>query len=656
MLSIDSVSVSFNGVFLFKNISFLINKKERLGLTGKNGAGKSTLLKLILGEIKPGSGKISKPSDITIGYLPQTMKVSDTRTIMDETLTAFEEINKLQKEINKLNLQIAERTDYETLSYQKLLDKLAEASERFSILNGNNIKAEAEKTLKGMGFAREDFNKPTSTLSGGWRMRIELAKILLRKPQLLLLDEPTNHLDIEAIDWLEQFLKDYYGAIVLISHDKTFLDNITNRTIEISLGKIYDYKANYSKYIELRKERRKQQINAYENQRKMIEKTEEFIERFRYKATKAVQVQSKIKQLEKIERIQIDDTDNSKINFKFPPAPRSGTLVVETEKLTKYYDDKLILKNIKLIIERGEKVAFVGKNGEGKTTLAKIIVGETNYQNGLLKLGHNVKIGYFAQNQVELLDGEKTVFQTLDDIAVGEVRKNLRNILGGFLFSGDDINKKVKVLSGGEKTRLALSKLLLEPYNLIILDEPTNHLDIKSKEVLKNALAQYDGTLILVSHDRDFLDGLTNILYEFKNHEIKQFLGNVFDFLQQKRIEKLDDLNTKKQTTRKEKNKISSQNKLSYQERKQIQRDIRKLTKQIETTETEIETIENKINNLTQTLANPEIITGQNLDYAVLYQKLEKLNKQLDEKTYEWEILIEKKKTWKQNKKYFFAF
>ena len=656
MLSIDSVSVSFNGVFLFKNISFLINKKERLGLTGKNGAGKSTLLKLILGEIKPGSGKISKPSDITIGYLPQTMKVSDTRTIMDETLTAFEEINKLQKEINKLNLQIAERTDYETLSYQKLLDKLAEASERFSILNGNNIKAEAEKTLKGMGFAREDFNKPTSTLSGGWRMRIELAKILLRKPQLLLLDEPTNHLDIEAIDWLEQFLKDYYGAIVLISHDKTFLDNITNRTIEISLGKIYDYKANYSKYIELRKERRKQQINAYENQRKMIEKTEEFIERFRYKATKAVQVQSKIKQLEKIERIKIDDTDNSKINFKFPPAPRSGTLVVETEKLTKYYDDKLILKNIKLIIERGEKVAFVGKNGEGKTTLAKIIVGETNYQNGLLKLGHNVKIGYFAQNQVELLDGEKTVFQTLDDIAVGEVRKNLRNILGGFLFSGDDINKKVKVLSGGEKTRLALSKLLLEPYNLIILDEPTNHLDIKSKEVLKNALAQYDGTLILVSHDRDFLDGLTNTLYEFKNHEIKQFLGNVFDFLQQKRIEKLDDLNTKKQTTRKEKNKISSQNKLSYQERKQIQRDIRKLTKQIETTETEIETIENKINNLTQTLANPEIITGQNLDYAVLYQKLEKLNKQLDEKTYEWEILIEKKKTWKQNKKYFFAF
>ncbi len=638
MLSVDSVTISFNGVDLFKNISFLINKRERLGLTGKNGAGKSTMLKLILGEISPNSGQISKPSDLTIGYLPQTMKVSDTMSIIDETLTAFEEVNNLEKEIEHLNKLIAERTDYESDEYNKLLVKLSEASDRFTILNGNNIQAEAEKTLKGIGFLPEDFDKPTASLSGGWRMRIELAKILLRKPQLLLLDEPTNHLDIEAIDWLEQFLKDYYGAVVLISHDRTFLDNITNRTIEISLGKIYDYKANYSKYLELRRERRIQQLNAYENQRKMIEKTEEFIERFRYKATKAVQVQSKIKQLEKIERIEVDDDDNAKIHFKFPPAPRSGDIVLETNELSKSYGDKLVLDNVKLIVERGEKIAFVGKNGEGKTTLAKIIVGELDYS-GFFKLGHNVKIGYFAQNQVELLDQEKTVFQTLDDIAVGEVRKDLRSILGAFLFSGDDIDKKVKVLSGGEKTRLALSKLLLEPYNLLILDEPTNHLDIKSKEVLKQALLQYDGTLILVSHDRDFLNGLTETLYEFKNHKIKQFIGNVFEFLKIKRMEHLDDLNIAKKQLKKDKQEKVSNNKLSYEERKQKQRELRKLTKQVENIETEIEQIETEIKQLNDILAKP----NDSIDFNEIYQKLEKQNKHLEEKTYEWEILIEQK-------------
>ena len=642
MVSIDALTVRFNGIAIFNNISFLINKKERMGLTGKNGAGKSTLLKVIIGEQEADEGGVSKPADVTIGYLPQHMNVVNDESIINETLKAFEEVNALEKSIEKITNEISESTDYESDSYHKLIDRLTEQTQRFDILNGANARAEAEKTLKGLGFLATEFDNSTSTLSGGWRMRIELAKILLRKPQLLLLDEPTNHLDIEAIYWLENFLKSYYGAIVLISHDRAFLDGVTERTVEISLGKIYDYKANYSHYEVLRKERRQQLINAYENQKKQIEKTEEFINRFRYQATKAVQVQSKIKQLAKIERIEIDDEDKASIHFRFPPAPRSGTIVVEAKDLNKSYDDKEVLKELNLIIERGEKVAFVGKNGEGKSTLAKVIIGELEYTGGL-KLGHNLKVGYFAQNQELLLDGNKTVFETIDDIAVGDIRKNIRGILGSFLFSGEDIDKKVKVLSGGEKTRLALSKLILEPYNLLVLDEPTNHLDIRSKEVLKNALNQYDGTLIVVSHDRDFLNGLTEKIFEFTEKRTKLFIGNIYQFLEKKNLENLDLLNkaTAKKST--EVKKDASVNKLQYEERKQLQRDIRKLETQVTKTENEIEEIENKISELNEVLSDSAKIEAEKLDYADLYKQVEKLNKTLDEKTYEWEVLSEQK-------------
>jgi len=642
LVSIDALTVRFNGIAIFNNISFLINKKERMGLTGKNGAGKSTLLKVIIGEQEADEGRVSKSSDVTIGYLPQHMNVVNDDSIINETLKAFEEVNALEKSIEKITNEISERTDYESINYHKLIDRLTEQTQRFDILNGANTRAEAEKTLKGLGFLASEFDKSTSTLSGGWRMRIELAKILLRKPQLLLLDEPTNHLDIEAIYWLENFLKSYYGAIVLISHDRAFLDGVTERTVEISLGKIYDYKANYSKYEVLRKERRQQLINAYENQKKQIEKTEEFINRFRYQATKAVQVQSKIKQLAKIERIEIDDEDKASIHFRFPSAPRSGTIVVEAKDLNKSYGDKEVLKELNLTIERGEKVAFVGKNGEGKSTLAKVIIGELEHTGGL-KLGHNLKIGYFAQNQELLLDGNKTVFETIDDIAVGDIRKNIRGILGSFLFSGEDIDKKVKVLSGGEKTRLALSKLILEPYNLLVLDEPTNHLDIRSKEVLKNALNQYDGTLIVVSHDRDFLNGLTEKIFEFTEKQTKLFIGNIYQFLEKKNLENLDLLNKATANKSTKVKKETSVNKLQYKERKQLQRDIRKLETQVAKTENEIEKIENKISELNEVLSDSAKIEAEKLDYADLFKQVQKLNKTLDEKTYEWEVLSEQK-------------
>ncbi len=642
MVSIDALTVRFNGIAIFNNISFLINKKERMGLTGKNGAGKSTLLKVIIGEQEADEGGVSKPTDVTLGYLPQHMNVVNDESIINETLKAFEEVNALEKSIEEITNEISERTDYESDSYHKIIDKLTEQTQRFDILNGANARAEAEKTLKGLGFIASEFDNSTSTLSGGWRMRIELAKILLRKPQLLLLDEPTNHLDIEAIYWLENFLKSYYGAIVLISHDRAFLDGVTERTVEISLGKIYDYKANYSKYEVLRKERRQQLISAYENQKKQIEKTEEFINRFRYQATKAVQVQSKIKQLAKIERIEIDDEDKASIHFRFPPAPRSVTIVIEAKDLNKSYGEKQVLKELNLIIERGEKVAFVGKNGEGKSTLAKIIISELEHTGGL-KLGHNLKIGYFAQNQELLLDGNKTVFETIDDIAVGDIRKNVRGLLGSFLFSGEDIDKKVKVLSGGEKTRLALSKLILEPYNLLVLDEPTNHLDIRSKEVLKNALNQYDGTLIVVSHDRDFLNGLTERIFEFTEKRTKLFIGNIYQFLEKKNLENLDLLNKKAVSKSTELKKEASVNKLQYEERKQLQRDIRKLETQVTKTENEIETIEQKITDLNLIISDSAKIEAKQLNYADLYKQVEKLNKTLDEKTYEWEVLSEQK-------------
>ncbi|HKK41346.1 MAG TPA: ABC-F family ATP-binding cassette domain-containing protein, partial [Bacteroidales bacterium] len=544
MVSVQNISVSFGSFDLLSGVSFLINEQDRIGLAGKNGAGKSTLLKIISGLQSPTSGTVDMSKDVTIGYLPQQMRVDDTTTVINETLTAFSELLGLSEEIKKCTQEIADRVDYESQEYLNLCDHLAVIEERYRMLGGTNYQAEAELTLLGLGFERKDFDRHTKELSGGWRMRIELAKILLRQPSLFLLDEPTNHLDIESIQWLETFLSSYPGAVVLVSHDRAFLNNVTKRTIEISLGKIYDYKAPWSKYLILRAERREQQLASYRNQQKMIEDTEKFIERFRYKATKAVQVQSKIKLLDKIERIEVDDEDTSAINLRFPPAPRSGTVVVEAKNLSKSFGDLKVLKKIDFRITRGEKVAFIGRNGEGKTTFSRIIIGELDHT-GSLKTGHNVKTGYFAQNQDELLDEDITVLQTIDNVAKGDIRTKIRDILGAFLFRGDDVDKKVKVLSGGERSRLALIKLLLEPYNLLVLDEPTNHLDMRSKDILKKALVKFDGTLIVVSHDRDFLDGIVNKVYEFRENRIKEHLGGIYDFLRKKKIENLKEIEKK---------------------------------------------------------------------------------------------------------------
>lgn len=631
MISINNVTVDFGVFSLFNDISFVISPKEKLGLVGKNGAGKSTLLKIIFGINSPTSGNIQKPKDFSIGYLPQQMTYNKGNTVIEEVLLAFAELNKIEKEISKISSEIASRTDYESDRYKQLINKLADLNERQLILGVSNKDALIEQTLKGLGYKPEDMHRQTSEFSGGWRMRIELAKILLQRPNVLLLDEPTNHLDIESIQWLEDFLSTYNGAVVLISHDRVFLDNITTRTIEISLGKIYDYKVSYSKYVNLRKERFEQQMAEYTNQQKKIADTEKFIERFRYKATKSVQVQSRIKQLEKIERIEIDEQDKASIHFKFPPSPRSGSVVVETKSLSKSYGNKLILNDIDLIIERCEKCAFVGRNGEGKTTLSRIIITELDYT-GELKIGHNVKIGYYAQNQDELLDENKTVFETLDDIAVGDVRKQIRNILGSFLFSGETVDKKVQVLSGGERSRLALAKLLLEPYNLLVLDEPTNHLDIRSKEILKNALQLYDGTLILVSHDRDFLDGLVDTIYEFKDKKIKQHSGNIYDFLNKKRLATLKDIEKKSNSKKmKQENKVST-NKQNYIERKEIERRRRKITNKINAAEQKIEDLEIKIEELEKEM-NSETVNND------VFEQYDKCKNQLSSQMQEWEEL-----------------
>lgn len=631
MISINNVTVDFGVFSLFNDISFVISPKEKLGLVGKNGAGKSTLLKIIFGINSPTSGNIQKPKDFSIGYLPQQMTYNKGNTVIEEVLLAFAELNKIEKEISKISSEIASRTDYESDRYKQLINKLTDLNERQLILGVSNKDALIEQTLKGLGYKPEDMHRQTSEFSGGWRMRIELAKILLQRPNVLLLDEPTNHLDIESIQWLEDFLSTYNGAVVLISHDRVFLDNITTRTIEISLGKIYDYKVSYSKYVNLRKERFEQQMAEYTNQQKKIADTEKFIERFRYKATKSVQVQSRIKQLEKIERIEIDEQDKASIHFKFPPSPRSGSVVVETKSLSKSYGNKLILNNIDLIIERCEKCAFVGRNGEGKTTLSRIIITELDYT-GELKIGHNVKIGYYAQNQDELLDENKTVFETLDDIAVGDVRKQIRNILGSFLFSGETVDKKVQVLSGGERSRLALAKLLLEPYNLLVLDEPTNHLDIRSKEILKNALQLYDGTLILVSHDRDFLDGLVDTIYEFKDKKIKQHSGNIYDFLNKKRLATLKDIEKKSNSKKmKQENKVST-NKQNYIERKEIERRRRKITNKINAAEQKIEDLEIKIEELEKEM-NSETVNND------VFEQYDKCKNQLSSQMQEWEEL-----------------
>ena len=545
MISVEGLTVEFGGFTLFDDISFVVNKKDRIALVGKNGAGKSTMLKIFAGLQSPTSGTVSVPKDVTIGYLPQHMQLVDTRTVREEAECAFEHIHEMEEEINRLNTQLAERTDYDSESYQKLIDRVTYLSEHFQMMGGNNYHAELERTLVGLGFSRSDFDRPTSEFSGGWRMRIELAKLLLRQPDVLLLDEPTNHLDIESIQWLENFIATRANAVILVSHDRAFIDNTTFRTLEIELGKVYDYKVKYSEYVVLRQERREQQQRAYENQQKKLADTEAFIERFRYKATKSVQVQSRIKQLEKVERIEVDDVDTAMLRLKFPPAPRSGSYPVIAEDVAKRYGDHLIFEHATFTISRGDKVAFVGKNGEGKSTLVKCIMNEIDHD-GTLTLGHNVQIGYFAQNQASLMDENLTVFQTIDDVAKGEIRNKIRDLLGAFMFGGpEESMKKVKVLSGGERTRLAMIKLLLEPVNLLILDEPTNHLDMKTKDILKQALMDFDGTLIVVSHDRDFLDGLVTKVYEFGNKKVTEHLCGIYEFLEKKKMDSLQELEKK---------------------------------------------------------------------------------------------------------------
>ena len=544
MISIEGLKVEFGATPLFQDVSFVINKKDRIALVGKNGAGKSTMLKILAGIQHPTEGTVAVQRGVTVGYLPQVMVLSDTRTVMAEAETAFSHIFEMQKNLERMNQELAERTDYESEEYHALIDRFTHENDRFLMMGGTNYKGEIERTLMGLGFSRADFDRPTSKFSGGWRMRIELAKILLGRPDVLLLDEPTNHLDIESIQWLENFLKTSPGAVVLVSHDRAFINNVTNRTIEISCGRIYDYKVPYDEYVVLRKERREQQLRAYENQQKEIKDTEDFIERFRYKATKAVQVQSRIKQLEKIVPIEIDEEDNSSLRLKFPPAVRSGNYPVICENVKKAYGSHVVFHDVDLTIRRGEKVAFVGRNGEGKSTLVKCIMGEIPFE-GNLKLGHNVMIGYFAQNQASLLDENLTVFQTIDDVAKGDIRNKIKDLLGAFMFGGENSAKKVKVLSGGERTRLAMIKLLLEPVNLLILDEPTNHLDMKTKDILKQALMDFDGTLIVVSHDRDFLDGLVTKVYEFGNQKVTEHLEGIYEFMQRKKLENLRELERK---------------------------------------------------------------------------------------------------------------
>lgn len=541
MISIDGLTVEFGGTTLFKDISFAINDKDRIALMGKNGAGKSTLLKILAGVREPSSGRVSAPQDTVIAYLPQHLLTEDNRSVFEETSQAFAHIHSMQAQIEELNHQLSIRTDYESDEYYQLIEQVSVLSEKFYGIEETNYESEVEKILLGLGFKRDDFMRPTSDFSGGWRMRIELAKILLQQPDLILLDEPTNHLDIESVQWLEDFLINSAKAVMVISHDKAFIDNITNRTIEVTMGRIYDYKVNYTRYLELRKERREQQQRQYEEQQKMIADNQEFIERFKGTYSKTNQVQSRVRMLEKLELVEVDEEDTSALRLKFPPSPRSGSFPVVAEGLTKNYDAHTVFSNVGLTIQRGEKIAFVGRNGEGKSTLVKCIMGEIDYD-GTLNLGHNVKIGYFAQNQASLLDEELTVFQTIDDVAKGDIRTKIKDILGAFMFSGDSITKKVKVLSGGERTRLAMIKLLLEPVNLLILDEPTNHLDIKTKDILKSALKDFDGTLILVSHDRDFLDGLADKVYEFGNKRVKEFLGDIQSFLHAKKMDNLKEI------------------------------------------------------------------------------------------------------------------
>lgn len=643
MISVDGLTVEFGGFTLFDEVSFVINKKDRIALAGKNGAGKSTLLKILAGQQAPTAGTVSIPKEVTIGYLPQQMVLADTRTVREEAETAFGHLREQEKEIERLNTELAERTDYESEAYHKLIEKVTHLSEHLALLGGNNYQAEMERTLLGLGFTREDFDRPTSEFSGGWRMRIELAKLLLRRPDVLLLDEPTNHLDIESIQWLENFIATRANAVVLVSHDRAFLDATTMRTIEISLGKIYDYKVNYSRYVTLRRERREQQLRAFENQQKKLQETEAFIERFRYKATKSNQVQSRVKQLEKVERIEVDEVDTAMLNLKFPPAPRSGSYPVIMENVAKRYGSHLIFDRVTFTIERGDKVAFVGKNGEGKSTLVKCIMGEIDFE-GKLQLGHNVKIGYFAQNQAQMLDDNLTVFETVDYVAKGDIRTKIRDILGAFMFGGEASDKKVKVLSGGERTRLAMIRLLLEPVNLLILDEPTNHLDMRSKDVLKDAIREFEGTVIVVSHDREFLDGLVDKVYEFGNGQVKEHLGGIYSFLEKKKIDSLRELEKKTAAPVQadaDAGETASQNKLSYEARKEQSKAIKKAERAIAETERLIESTEKRLAGLESRLSTPEGAsdTGLYEEYSAVKKTLAEAMDQWAEQTLELETL-----------------
>lgn len=638
MYSVQNLSIHFTGEDLFRDISFLINPRDRIGLVGKNGAGKTTLLRILNGEQQPDKGEIVIPSGKKIGFLPQELDFSFSKSVIRETLTAFEEIIALERKIEMLTIQISERTDYHSESYQRLLSDLAEFNERVHLLGGANREAETEKVLSGLGFLNEDFDKPLMTFSGGWQMRVVLAKIILRKPDLIMLDEPTNHLDIEAITWLESFLKDYPGAVMLVSHDRAFLDNVTQRTIEISGGRVYDFRAPYSKYVELRQEQLEHQQAVWANQQQEIKEIERFVERFRYKATKARQVQSRIKMLEKMDVVDPDLIDTSSIHFRFPPAPQSGKVVFEATGLGKSYGDKCVLQNIDFAILKGDAVAFAGRNGEGKTTLSRIIVGELEHA-GKALLGHNVKIGYFAQNQAQLLNAEITVLQTLEEVATEAVRPRLRTILGGFLFIGDDVNKKVKVLSGGEKTRLALARMLLTPVNLLVLDEPTNHLDMRSKDILKNALLHFDGTLVVVSHDRDFLQGLTTKVFEFRNRGIRQHIGDIYDFLETRNLENLRELENQKRNHDSKPESEESGNKKQYQKRKVEEKALRKIKSEIRRIEEEILKLEEEKHTIENMLADPAASAAKVTDEKFydryskvdtrlneLYQKLDKLH------------------------------
>ena len=642
MISLDNLSISYGGWTLFDGISFMINPKDRIGLVGKNGAGKTTLLRVITGEQQPTEGAVTINGECTIGYLPQQMRVADTTTLVAETAKAFDEVLRIEADIERLTTEIAARTDYETEAYAELIHRLNDANDRYHILGGDTREADIERTLLGLGFKRTDFERPTREFSGGWRMRIELAKLLLRRPSIFLLDEPTNHLDIESIQWLEEYLKNYNGAVLLISHDRAFLDNVTTRTVELSLGKIYDYKVPYSKYVVLRQERREQQMAAYENQQRMIEKTEEFIEKFRYKPTKSNQVQSRIKQLEKIDRIEVDEEDLSRLNIKFPPAPRSGQIVADIKGVGKAFDSKRVFSDAEFTIERGQKIALVGRNGEGKTTLARMLIGELEPTEGEIKIGANVNIGYYAQNQDDLMDGEFTVFDTLDRVAVGDIRTRLRDILGAFLFRGEDIDKKVKVLSGGERSRLAMARLMLEPYNLLVLDEPTNHMDMRSKDILKNALQKYDGTVVVVSHDREFLDGLVDRIYEFRDGGVREYLGDIWYFLEKRKVESLQDIERHDKPQAKAEESTNSSGKLSYEQKKEQEKLLRKLRKAVEMVEEELAVVEAEIAAYDARFA---VATEYNADdyaqYNALKARYDHLMHEWEKAAYELEISSE---------------